>query len=289
MVTPWNNEHWTVASVGTIVRNRVYLGEARAGKIVNPDAHKPIVTLAEWQAANKARGVHPGRSGKGTGLLSGVLRCGGCSYAMKPKMGKTRHGKDFLEYGCKPDKAGGRCPAPASVKASVIEPFVLSHLFAFAKNATAHTQEEDGSNLDAELAAAEAERDAALDERLAEALGGRNPMCTCARSKAVKRGLTRCSKSAPNAIKNGSRLRSRPTLSRFGTTSPSKISAAYSTRSSIPFSSGEPAIAGATESCRSLSERAYFSLVKDRPVPIRGQRGRIRTLPLDSPAAAEAP
>ena len=66
-MTPWDNEHWTVASVGTIVRNRVYLGEARAGKIVNPDAHEPIVTLAEWQAANKARGVHPGRSGKGTG------------------------------------------------------------------------------------------------------------------------------------------------------------------------------------------------------------------------------
>jgi len=91
---------------------------------------------------------------------------------MKPKMSKTRHGKDFLEYGCKPDKAGGRCPAPASVKASVIEPFVLSHLFAFAKGATAHTQEEDGSDLDAKLAAAEAKRDAALDERLAEALGG---------------------------------------------------------------------------------------------------------------------
>lgn len=84
------------------------------------------MTLAEWQAANKARGVHPSRSGKGTGLLSGVLRCGGCSYAMKPKMGKTRHGKDFLEYGYKPDKAGGRCPAPASVKASVIEAFVLA-------------------------------------------------------------------------------------------------------------------------------------------------------------------
>jgi Recombinase len=59
-VTPWDNKNWTVASVGTIIRNRVYLGEARAGKFVNPDAHEPIVTLAEWQAANKARGVHPG-------------------------------------------------------------------------------------------------------------------------------------------------------------------------------------------------------------------------------------
>lgn len=31
VTTPWGNEHWTVASVGTVVRNRVYLGEARAG------------------------------------------------------------------------------------------------------------------------------------------------------------------------------------------------------------------------------------------------------------------
>ena len=101
-----------------------------------------------------------------------MLRCGGCSYAMKPTMGRTRHGKDFLEYGCKPDKAGGRCPAPASVKAGVIEPFVLSHLFAFAKDATARTGREEGSDLDAEIDAAEAERDAALDGRLAKALGG---------------------------------------------------------------------------------------------------------------------
>lgn len=173
VMTPWGNEYWAIASVGHLIRNRVYLGEARAGKLVNPDAHEPIVTLAEWQAANKARGVHPGRSRKGTGLLSGVLRCAGCSYAMRPSPGKTRHGKAFLEYRCQPRKAGGRCPAPASVKANLIEPFVLDRLFALSKGVMARTQSgEDESNLAAELAAAEAERDAALDERLADALGG---------------------------------------------------------------------------------------------------------------------
>lgn len=174
VVTPWGNETWTVASVGTIVRNRVYLGEARSGKIVNPDAHEAIVTAAEWNAANKARGVHPGRSGRGTGLLSGVLRCAGCSYAMKPAMGKTRHGKAFLEYRCKPDKAAGRCAAPAAVKASVIEPFVVERLFAFAEGATGRSEAADdpAAGLAAKLAAAEAELEAALDGRLADALGG---------------------------------------------------------------------------------------------------------------------
>lgn len=173
VVTPWGNEHWTIASVGHLIRNRVYLGEARSGKIVNPNAHEPIVTLEEWQAANNAHGVHPARSGKSSGLLSGVLRCAGCSYAMRCSSGKTRHGKPTLEYRCHPRKSGGRCPAPTTVKASLIESFVLDYLFAFSKDATAQTKSDEGeSTLAAELAAAEAERDAALDERLADALGG---------------------------------------------------------------------------------------------------------------------
>lgn len=173
LVTPWGNENWTVATVRSVIANRVYLGEARAGSIVNPEAHEPLVGLAEWNAANTARGVHPGRSGRGSGLLSGVLRCAGCSYAMKASMGKTRHGKPFLEYRCKPDKAAGRCPAPAAVKATVIEPFVVERLFEFARGAAGRSVED---NSDAELARAladaEAELEAALDGRLADALGG---------------------------------------------------------------------------------------------------------------------
>jgi site-specific DNA recombinase len=176
VVTPWDNETWTVASVASVVRNRVYLGEARAGSIVNPDAHKPIVSLAEWNAANRARGVAPGRSGRSTGVLAGILRCGGCSYAMKAKQSRTRHGKEFVEYTCKPDKAGGRCPSPASVKATVIDPFVTGRLFAFAKGAAgeATAENDDESPIADALLAAESELEAALDGRLADALGGAN-------------------------------------------------------------------------------------------------------------------
>lgn len=60
VVTPWDNENWTVASVASLVRNRVYLGEARAGSIVNPDAHEPIVSLVEWNAANRRAGWRRG-------------------------------------------------------------------------------------------------------------------------------------------------------------------------------------------------------------------------------------
>jgi DNA invertase Pin-like site-specific DNA recombinase len=289
VVTPWDNEHWTVASVSTIIRNRVYLGEARAGNIVNPDAHEAIVTLAEWQAANKARGVHPGRSGKGTGLLSGVLRCGGCSYAMKPKMGRTRHGKDFLEYGCKPDKAGGRCPAPASVKASVIEPFVLAHLFSFAKNATAYTREEDGSDLDTEIATAEAERDAALDERLAKALGGpqsevylRTVESRQARVDALlEERAERDQEREPAQIEADlENVWGDLTLEDQRRVLHSVFDSVFVWRTSDGGRNGRMPIA----------QRAKLFLAGEGPpVPIRGQRGTIRTLPLDGPAPAESP
>lgn len=290
VATPWGNEHWTVASVGTVVRNRVYLGEARAGKIANPDAHEPIVTLVEWKAANKARGVHPGRSGKGTGLLSGTLRCGGCSYAMKPKMGKTRHGKDFLEYACKPDKAGGRCPAPASVKASVIEPFVLARLFDFAKRATAHTREdEDGSDLDAEIASAEAERDAALDERLAEALGGPESdvyLRTVESRQAhvdtlLEERAERDQEREPAQIDADlEQVWDDLTLEDQRRLLHSVFDSVFVWRTSSNGRNGKLPIA----------RRARLFLAGEGPpIPIRGQRGTIRTLPLDGPAPAETP
>lgn len=290
VITPWNNRNWTVASVASVIRNRVYLGEARAGKIVNPDAHEAIVTLAEWNAANKARGVHPGRSGKGTGLLSGLLRCGGCSYAMKPKMGRTRHGKDFLEYACKPDKAGGRCPAPASVKASVIEPFVLPSLFDFAKSATARTREdEDGTRLDAAIAEAEAERDAALDERLAQALGG-------PQSEAYLRTVE------SRQAKVDTLLEER--AERHSEREPAQIEAdlegvwedltledqrriLHSVFDSIfVWRVNDKGTGGKFP----IAKRARLFLAGEGPpVPVRGQRGTIRTLPLNVPSPTKAP
>jgi len=283
VVTPWGNEHWTVASVATIIRNRVYLGEARAGDIVNPDAHEPIVTLAEWNAANRARGVAPGRSGKCTGVLSGLLRCGGCSYAMKAKMGKTRHGKDFLEYGCKPDKASGRCPAPAAVKASVIEPFVIERLFEFAEGAAGRAVEEEGegAELARALAEAEAELDAALDGRLAEALGG-------SESDAFLRTVEK----RHAAVESMREKVGEAELAR----SPSEIEAdlggvwddlTVEDRRRLLHSVFDSVFVWrindkGTGGKFPIAERAKLFLAGEGPpVPVRGQRGVIRTLPFD--------
>lgn len=283
VITPWGNEHWTVASVGTIVRNRVYLGEARAGQIVNPDAHEPIVTAAEWNAANKARGVHPGRSGRGTGLLSGVLRCAGCSYAMKPAMGKTRHGKPFLEYRCKPDKAAGRCPAPAAVKANVIEPFVVERLFEFAGGATARSEAADdpAASLAADLAAAEAELEAALDGRLAEALGGgeseaflRTVEKRNATVEALKAELAEAEqqRTPVDVEANLADTWDDLTLEDRRRLLHSVFDSVFVWRTPGTARKGKFPIADRTR---------LFLAGEGPPVPVRGQRGKIRTLPFD--------
>lgn len=290
VITPWDNENWTVASVASLVRNRVYLGEARAGSIVNPDAHEPIVSLAEWNAANRARGVAPGRSGRSTGVLAGILRCGGCSYAMKAKQSRTRHGKEFVEYTCKPDKAGGRCPSPASVKATVIEPFVIDRLFDFAKGAAGETTEEenDERRLTDALAAAEAELEAALDGRLAEALGGAN-------SDAFLRTVER-----RNATVEALR---------------EELAEVQSTRSPVALDIDldevwdDLNVEQRRRILHSVFDSVFIWRTPDRgrngkfpieqrarlflagegpPVPRRGQRGTIRTLPFDGPASAVA-
>lgn len=290
VITPWDNEYWTVASVASLVRNRVYLGEARAGSIVNPDAHEPIVSLAEWNAANRARGVAPVRSGRSTGVLAGILRCGGCSYAMKAKQSRTRHGKEFVEYNCKPDKAGGRCPSPAAVKATVIEPFVTERLFAFAKGAAGQTTEEHGDEqriVDA-IAAEEAELEAALDGRLAEALGG-------AYSVAFLRTVERRSTNVEALREELAEVQSK----RVPVDLDADLEKVWDDlnveqRRRVLHSVFDSVFVWRTpERGRNgkfpIAERTRLFLAGEGPpVPRRGQRGTIRTLPFDGPASAVA-
>src|SRR4051794_3191914 len=63
-------------SVKNIVANRVYLGEARQGELVNTGAHEPLVSLDVFRAANANRGVGPTK--RNTRLLVGLVRCWAC-------------------------------------------------------------------------------------------------------------------------------------------------------------------------------------------------------------------
>jgi hypothetical protein len=209
---------------------------------------------------------------------------------MKPKIGRTRHGKDFLEYTCKPDKAGGRCPAPASVKATVIEPLVVSGLFDFAKGAKSQSAgvDDEDARLAEALAAAEAELEATLDGRLADALGGpqsdaflrtvekRHAAVEVLRDELAEAQTER----APVEIEadletvwDDLTLEDRRRLLH------SVFDSIFVWRTSDNGRNGKFPIE---------KRSRLFLAGEGPPVPVRGQRGTIRTLPLDTPATPVA-
>jgi DNA invertase Pin-like site-specific DNA recombinase len=116
---------------GRIIRNRAYLGEARAtvkarigpGKeqIVKERAHEAIVSAELFAAANARRSPRMANDGTlaAQALLSGLVRCAGCGSKCWVK-GKS--GTAF--YSCSKSKAGG-CPSPASGYVSAVDEHVV--------------------------------------------------------------------------------------------------------------------------------------------------------------------
>jgi DNA invertase Pin-like site-specific DNA recombinase len=115
---------WTPPMVDRIIKNRVYLGYAYRGDRVNRQAHEPIVSMAEWQAANLAP-VRAAARGRRPNLLGGIARCAGCRYVLAP--GKSRwggSGRDVLGYRCRGTHTAGACTEPASINARKLETYV---------------------------------------------------------------------------------------------------------------------------------------------------------------------
>lgn len=160
--SPYGTTDWQPRALTHVIANRAYLGEARSGEFTNPNAHEPIVDEATWQAAQEAKGERP-VNGMGGSLLAGLLRCDGCGYVLKPDTMSQRGVKRRL-YRCRTHRSSGRCPAPATVLGSVIEPFVVEALMAGVGGMRA-----TGSTLTAALREAEREADRA-DAELASYL-----------------------------------------------------------------------------------------------------------------------
>jgi hypothetical protein len=108
----------------SILENRVYLGEARSGEHVLAMAHEPLIDEPTWRKAQRVK-QRPSRRSGPTTLLAGLIRCAGCRYALKPSRMKDRNGERLLMYSCRGKKAAGKCPAPTTVLARLIEPYVV--------------------------------------------------------------------------------------------------------------------------------------------------------------------
>lgn len=111
---------WRPSLIARLLANRVYLGEARYGNIVNENAHEPIVSPELFLLAQrKPRAIASTHS---VYLLSGLCRCSECMYSMRPQRARDRA---VGTYRCQTLNVTGHCPHPVSISMNRLDDFVL--------------------------------------------------------------------------------------------------------------------------------------------------------------------
>jgi DNA invertase Pin-like site-specific DNA recombinase len=160
---------WQSFRVPRLLANRAYLGEARSGSgFVNARAHEPLVDEATWLLAQSRRQRsqelrRPSRDAGPISVLSGIVRCAGCSFAMKPQAaGKTGP----AIYRCVKSSVHGRCPSPSVITKERVEQYAIDRFLerADAYLVPAEAEENDeAQKLVAEASAAERAYRAQLD------------------------------------------------------------------------------------------------------------------------------
>jgi site-specific DNA recombinase len=125
---PSGNKHWSKFGVSGLIKNPVYLGQARSGKVTKEGAHEPLVTRAEFDAAQSVKkSFFSQRDGSlaAQAMLGGLARCAGCGHTLKITGNTERKtGTRYPVYYCTGRYAKGHCPARASVRASVLDVYV---------------------------------------------------------------------------------------------------------------------------------------------------------------------
>lgn len=135
---------WQRQSVLNILRNRVYLGEARRGpEMVNPNAHPPLVDEKTFEQAEKQLGTayarHPLTDTLDPPLLTGMLRCANCRNVLKPDSIAYK-GRRERQYRCRAKYEGGRfrCPRPVAILGPNVEAYVEKKFFELVDTVQAH-------------------------------------------------------------------------------------------------------------------------------------------------------
>jgi DNA invertase Pin-like site-specific DNA recombinase len=133
----FGNFHWNARIAYVILRNRVYLGEARYADNVNENAHTPLTDPITFAAAQGNRRV--GSGGRSGALLNGLVRCAGCRRVMtvswQVKEGEEKAWDRHAYYRCNGEcGSAGKCEAPSSIKAAFVEGYVLDYFWEYAKD-----------------------------------------------------------------------------------------------------------------------------------------------------------
>jgi DNA invertase Pin-like site-specific DNA recombinase len=121
------SRNWSNPGVTHLLKNPAYLGQARSGKAVNENAHEPIVTRAEFDAAQGVYTRLEARPGSPAemAMLGGLARCAACGHTLKiAGTANKKTGKRYPTYYCSGRYASGLCPARATLVASRLDPYV---------------------------------------------------------------------------------------------------------------------------------------------------------------------
>ena len=125
---PSGNKHWSKAGVSALIKNPVYLGQARSGKVVKEGAHEALVTRAEFDAAQATKkSLLRQRDGSiaSQAMLGGLARCAGCGHTLKITGNTDRtSGQRYPIYYCVGRYASGPCPSRANARASLLDQYV---------------------------------------------------------------------------------------------------------------------------------------------------------------------
>jgi site-specific DNA recombinase len=127
------NPHWSANGIAGLIKNPVYLGQARSGTVVNDSAHEPLVTQAEWDAAQGGKTLlrSDGQSLAAQTLLKGIIRCAGCGHTLKIAGSlDKKSGSRYPTYYCTGRYAKGHCAARATIRASLVDQYVEAEVLA---------------------------------------------------------------------------------------------------------------------------------------------------------------
>jgi DNA invertase Pin-like site-specific DNA recombinase len=159
-----NGVEMTAAGVRKLLRNRVYLGEAtvpgerNGDPDVIKDHHDPIVTEAQWEAAQQIRGVYNPRTGEtASARLRGLVHCGSCGKRCRLMLYGPPD-RRRVQYACE----NRECERRASIRAALVDPYVddlLMHAILTREPHVAAIIEGDTRYADAQAAVEDARRD----------------------------------------------------------------------------------------------------------------------------------
>jgi site-specific DNA recombinase len=131
--TSQGNPGWTQSTLRQVLALRAYLGEVHCAGQVKRDAHPALVSRPTWHRAQRTRSLQGGSGSRTTApLLTGLLRCAGCRMILNAAM--HRRGPNYVsDYRCRGHSSRGRCPAPAHISGTLIEPYVTDVAFRLAR------------------------------------------------------------------------------------------------------------------------------------------------------------